>query len=164
MLREFFLKKYLKKVIKQGLSIGTDCYIKHKIDFGSEPYLITIGNHVRITAGVRFITHDGGVWVFRNETALSNADVFGPIVIGNNVHIGSNAIIMPNVRIGDNVVIGCGSIVTKDIPSNSVAVGVPARVIESLDEYREKVLKKCEYTHSMPLDEKRSYLIKKHGK
>ena len=83
------------------------------MDFGSEPYLITIGDHVRITAEARFITHDGGVWVFRNEEKMKDVDVFGTIEIGNNVHLGNDVIIMPNVKIGDNVVIGCGAVVTK---------------------------------------------------
>lgn len=164
MIRELLIRRHINKAVKLGLSIGTNCYIKHKIDFGSEPYLISIGNHVRITAGVRFVTHDGGVWVFRNEKELSNIDVFGPIKIGNNVHIGNNVIIMPNVTIGDNVVIGCGAVVTKDIPSNSVAVGVPARVIESICEYKEKILSKCDFTHSYSPEEKRSYLLKKNEK
>ena len=79
------------------------------------------------------------MWVLRNMKKLENADYFGKIKIGNNVHIGMNVIVMPGVTIGDNVVIGCGAIVTKNIPSNSVAVGVPAKVIESIDEYYEKV-------------------------
>lgn len=161
-INNILLKRHINNAIKNGLTIGEDFYIKSRIDFGSEPYLISIGNHVRITTGVRFVTHDGGVWVFRNENGLKDIDVFGPITIGNNVHIGNNVIIMPNVNIGDNVVIGCGAVVTKDIPSNSVAVGVPAKVIENIDEYKEKVLKKCDYTHSLSTEEKRSFLINKY--
>lgn len=163
-INDLLLKKHIKTAIKNGLAIGNDYYVRTRISFGSEPYLITIGNHVRITAGVRFVTHDGGVWVFRNEEQFNDADVFGPITIGNNVHIGNNAIIMPNVTIGDNVVIGCGAVVTKDVPSNSIVAGVPARVIESVDEYKEKVLQKCVYTHSMSPEEKRSFLTNKYMK
>jgi acetyltransferase-like isoleucine patch superfamily enzyme len=53
----------------------------------------------------------------------------GPITIGNNVWIGINATIVGPVTIGDNAVIGAGSVVLKDIPSNAVAAGVPAKVI-----------------------------------
>lgn len=59
-------------------------------------------------------------------------------MVGNDVYIGNDVIILPGVNIGNKVVIGAGAVVTKDIPDNSVAVGVPARVIESADEYFEK--------------------------
>lgn len=132
--------------------------MQSQVEFGSEPYLISIGNHVRITQGVRFITHDGGVWTLRLEEGLSDIDVFGPIKIGNNVHIGWNAIIMPNVTIGDNCVIAAGAVVTKNIPSNSVAAGVPARVVESIEEYRSKVLNKCVHTKHLSTREKKKYI------
>lgn len=158
---KILLKRHLKKAIKNGLVIGSDYYIHSRVDFGSEPYLISIGDHVRITSGVRFITHDGGVWIFRNEEGFKDIDVFGRIIVGNNVHIGNDAIIMPNVTIGDNVVIGCGAVVTKNVPSNTVVAGVPAKVIESLDEYKSKVAKKCDFTHNMSKKEKQIYLLGK---
>ena len=114
----------------QGV-LGDNCEIFPDVEFGSETYLISIGNQVRITNGVRFVTHDGGAWVLR-ELGLDNIDLFGKITMGNNVHIGWNAIIMPNVSIGNNVVVGAGAVVTKNIPDNSVAVGNPARVIKTL--------------------------------
>ena len=55
-----------------------------------------------------------------------------PIKIGNNVWIGGNVVVLPGVTIGDNVVIGAGSVVNKDIPSNSVAVGNPCKVIKEI--------------------------------
>ena len=107
--------------------------------FGSEPYLVTIGEHVEITAGCVFITHDGGMWSLREwDERYKDLDVFDPIKIGNNVFIGNNSIILPGVTVGDNVVIGAGSVVSRDIPANSVAAGVPARVIRSLEEYGER--------------------------
>ena len=66
----------------------------------------------------------------------------GGVTIGDNCFIGSHSLILPNVTIGDNVIIGSGAIVTKDIPSNTVCGGVPARVICSLDEYRDKIREK----------------------
>lgn len=89
---------------------------------------------------------------------MNNADKFGKIKIGNNVHIGINSIIMPGVTIGDNVIIGCGSVVTKNIPSNSVAVGVPARVIETIEEYYKKNKDKCVYTKNLSSKEKKEYI------
>lgn len=124
---------------KQGAIIGNNCDIHTDASLGTEPYLIHIGNNVRINANVRIFTHDGGLWVVRNlKEEYKNIDVFKSVTIGNNVHIGSNAIIMPGVSIGNNCIIGVGAIVTKNIMNNSVAVGIPARVIESIDEYIEK--------------------------
>ena len=57
-----------------------------------------------------------------------------PIIIGKDVWIGSNATIAPGVTIGDNAGIGAGAVVTKDIPENAVAVGVPAKVIKDVQE------------------------------
>jgi len=59
--------------------------------------------------------------------------VTSPVNIGNDVWIGANVVILPGVTIGNNVVIGAGAVVTKDIPDNSLAVGVPARVIKSIE-------------------------------
>lgn len=144
--------------------LGCNCEIYPKVSFGSEPYLITIGDNVRVTNGVAFITHDGGLWVLRNTGQLKNADSFGRIEVGNNVHIGINATILPGVTIGDNVVIGVGSVVTKDIPSNSVAAGIPARVIETLDDYYNKKKDNVYFTKNMDPKDKKKYLLNKFGK
>lgn len=156
-------EKRTKILKKEGIKIGKSCEIYPNVAFGSEPYLIEIGDNVRITSGCRFVTHDGGIYVLRNLNKLTNADIFGKIKIGNNVHIGLNCIIMPNVTIGNNCIIGCGAVVTKDIPDNSVAVGVPARVIKNIEEYYEKNKNECDYTKSMTAEEKKKYLYKKYN-
>ena len=69
---------------------------------------------------------------------------------------------MPGVTIGSNCIIGCGAVVTKDIPDNSVAAGVPARVIETIDEYYEKVMSNHDVINPNDEDKKREYLIKKY--
>lgn len=94
---------------------------------------------MHITDGVKFITHDGGTLLFRKK--IPDLEITKPIVVGNDVYIGNNVIILPGVTIGNNVVIGAGAVVSKDIPDNSVAVGVPARVIKSTEEYLEKLQK-----------------------
>ncbi len=125
-----------------GIKIGENSrFTGKKISFGSEPFLIEIGDNVTITPGVKFQTHDGGVALFRKEYPGMN--VYGKIKIGNNVFIGEDAMIMYGVTIGDNVVIGARSVVTHDVAPNSLAVGVPARVIKSLDEYRKSSLEKA---------------------
>lgn len=133
--------------------------------FGSEPYLITIGKNVEITAGVVFITHDGAVWTLRNfDEKYKTLDVFGPIKIGDNVFIGNNAVILPGVTIGDNVVIGAGSVVAKSIPANSVAAGNPCRVIRSISEYGERSLEKegAMHTKNLSRQEKRRAMQEAH--
>lgn len=61
-----------------------------------------------------------------------------PIRIGKNCWLGAGVIVMPGITIGDNVVIGAGSIVTKDIPSNVVAVGNPCRILREVNEHDKK--------------------------
>ena len=126
-----------------GVTFGKHVRITGRIDFGSEPFLISIGDNVTITKGTRFITHDGGVGLFRNE--FPGINIFGKITIKNNVFIGNNVIILPNISVGNNVIIGVGSIVTKDIPDNVVVVGIPARVIRTIEEYKQNALKKAVY-------------------
>ena len=141
-----------------GVQVGADCRLLglRPVTFGSEPYLIKLGNHVTVTGGVRFITHDGGVWIFRKE--YPNIDLFAPISIGNNAFIGLNSIIMPGVTIGDNCVIGAGSVVTKDIPANHVAAGVPAVPIRTVSEYKQKCLEQAFNIRNLPEAEKRKHL------
>lgn len=108
--------------------------------FSTEPWLITIGNNVHVTSGCMFVTHDGGTLILRKEEP--DLEWTAPITVGNDVYIGLRTMIMPGVNIGSRVIIGAGSIVTKDIPDNSVAVGVPARVIKTVDKYLEQMKKK----------------------
>lgn len=120
--------------------------------FGSEPWLIAVGSNVYITAGVQFITHDGGTLVLRHEQP--DLEWTAPIEIGDYVYIGVRSIILPNVRIGDRCIIGAGSVVTKDVPSNSVFAGVPARRICSTDEYLQKLRAKSLGCGHLPPAEK----------
>ncbi len=150
-------KKKLEKLKKRGLVIGEGCEILNGYEFGSEPYLVEIGNNVRITRGVNITTHDGGVWVLRHlYPELSDIDCFSRVKISDNCHIGLNATIMPGVTIGKNCIVGAGAVVTHDIPDNSVAVGVPARVIESVEEYRRKSEGSFLHTKMMAWSEKRA--------
>jgi acetyltransferase-like isoleucine patch superfamily enzyme len=123
-----------------GIKFGNNVRITSFPRFGSEPYLIEIGNDVTITRGVAFVNHDGGVAVFRK--ALPGLNVYAKIKVGNNVFIGINSIILPGVTIGNNVVIGAGSIVNKDIPDNVVVAGVPVKIIKTIDEYFHGIMPK----------------------
>ncbi len=139
-----------------GVRVGNNCRLIN-VNFGSEPYLVTLGNHVSATQ-TSFITHDGGVWVFRDKEP--EIDVVAPIKVGDNVFLGLGSIIMPGVTIGDNVVIGAGAVVTKDIPSNCVAVGVPAKPIKSIQEYRAAVDESIIRSKHLSPEEKKKYLLK----
>lgn len=105
--------------------------------FGSEPWLITLGSNVHIVSGCHFVNHDGGVLILRHR--FPKLEVTRRITVGDNVYIGINCTLLPGVTIGSNVVIGAGSVVTRDVPDNCVAAGVPARIVKSLDQYLEKV-------------------------
>ena len=111
-------------------------------DFGSEPYLISIGRHVTISARVAFITHDGATCVFRDQEEYRHVIKYGRIVIHDNCFIGHGSTIMPGVSIGPNSVVGAHSVVTKDVPANTVVGGVPARQLMSTDEYARNALAK----------------------
>ena len=104
--------------------------------FSTEPWLITLGDNVYITDGVKFVCHDGGTLILRKY--VPDLEITKPIIVGNDVYIGIRSTIMPGVTIGNNCIIGAGAVVTQDVPNNSVAAGIPARVIKSIDEYRVK--------------------------
>ena len=132
--------KPLKYLRKAGLNYPDGgLFLYGNVEFGSEPWIITVGNNVHLTDGVKFITHDGGTLLYRKK--IPDLEITKPIVVGDDVYIGNNAIILPGVVIGSNVVIGAGAVVTKNIPDNSVAVGVPAKVIKSADDYLTKLKK-----------------------
>jgi galactoside O-acetyltransferase len=96
-----------------------------------DDYTVTIGDGVLIAPNVTI--SDTGHPV--HPELRKSGEMFSfPVTIGNNVWIGSNVAINPGVTIGDNAVIGAGSVVTKDIPPNVVAAGVPCRVIREINE------------------------------
>ncbi len=143
-----------------GVQVGENCrlYRVTLSTFGSEPYLITMGNRVTVGGGVQFATHDGAVWQFRDK--YPNIDVFGPIVLEDNVFVGINSILLPGVRVGHDSIIGAGSVVTRSIPPKSVASGVPARVVESVEQYRQKVMARALHIRDLPAAEKRRVLMR----
>lgn len=144
-----------KYAFYKGVKIGKGCSIATSY-FGSEPYLIEIGNHVQVTSGVKFFTHGGG-WVFRHK--YPDFDTFGKIKIGNNVYIGNSALILPGVTIGDNVVIGAGSVVTKSVPSDSIIAGNPASYIGSVSELESKLLPFNINSKRLSFEEKKKLLL-----
>lgn len=130
--------EYLKKIGYFG-SIGKHCYLQ-PWNFGTEPKDIYFGNNVHVASGVAFINHDVSVFMLRYmEPETKFKAKTGEIHIGDNVFIGADVILLYGVHIGNNVVIGAGSIITKDIPDNVVAVGSPCKPIGSFDKWKEKM-------------------------
>ncbi|BDF71959.1 maltose O-acetyltransferase [Oscillospiraceae bacterium] len=118
-----------------NIYFGNNCEVNMNCTF-LDDNIIQIGNNALIAPNVQIYTayhptnaiarfgqpgQDGSFAFCKTQTA--------PVIIGDRVWIGGGAIIMPGVTIGDNVVIGAGSVVTKDIPSNSIAYGIPCRVV-----------------------------------
>ena len=117
-------------LISLGLTVGTNFSRQEKtlID-QSHCWLINIGNDVTLAPRVHILAHDAST-----KSSLGYTRI-GIVNIGNNVFIGASSTILPGVTIGDNVVIGAGSVVSRDVPANSVAVGNPAKVVSSYEEY-----------------------------
>ncbi len=136
--------EYLRKN-KVFAAMGKDCiYMGRKVPL--YPNLIRLGENVVMGPNVLFTTHDATHRVLNKMNHGAFAEQYGTqgkpfpekigcISVGDNVFISANTTILYNVKIGSNVIIGAGSVVTKDIPDNSVAVGVPARVISDFDTY-----------------------------
>jgi acetyltransferase-like isoleucine patch superfamily enzyme len=131
---------YVAHLRSLGMAIGDDKVIyaptKCEIDT-TRPWMIEIGHNISITEGVTILAHGYDWSVFKGK----RGDVMGSaghVRIGDNVFSRMNSTILKGVEIDDNVVIGAKSIVTHDTPSNSVAVGDPARSIGDIDDYLEK--------------------------
>lgn len=116
----------------KGVKVGSNCRILIR-SFGSEPFLIEIGNDVTLSSNVRLITHDGATWLIRDESGRRFH--YAPIKIGSSVFVGAGSIVMPGVEIGSNVIIGAGSVVTKSVPDGVIAAGNPARIIGSYENF-----------------------------
>ena len=148
-----------KVAIKNGMHVGKGVSVMGNVNFGSEPYLITLEDRVRISFGVAFVTHDGGTWAFRDMEEYTDVIKYGRIRVGERTFIGCNSTIMPGVTIGKRCVIGAGSVVTKDIPDGCVAAGVPARVIMTTEEYAKKSKESMKpYDKEAYLEDKKAYL------
>lgn len=142
-----------------GVTVGDGCRLigLQRGQFGSEPYLIRIGSHVTITAGVRFITHDGGVWVLRER--YPDIDVVGRITIHDNVFIGTGAILLPGIEIGPNSVVAAGAVVSRDVPAGTVVAGTPAKVIRTVADYEARVLRRATHVRRKPAEVKREVFL-----
>ena len=141
MIRRLLNKLFpFKMAMRNGMKVGKGVSLasKHSVVFGTEPYLIEIKDHVRLSGNVCFLTHDGGTWAFRHKDEYKDIFKYGRIIIGENSFLGYGCTVLPGVTIGKNCVIGAGSVVTKDVPDDMVVAGVPAKIICTTEEYAEK--------------------------
>jgi acetyltransferase-like isoleucine patch superfamily enzyme len=109
---------YLRTFMKMDIHPGARISLKANLDL-TNPRGIHIGEGTYVTFNVVILAHD--------LSRVLHTDTY----IGKNCFIGAHAIIMPGVRIGDQCIIGSGSVVTKDVPAQSVVVGNPAKVVRS---------------------------------
>lgn len=120
---------------KKGAIVGEGTTFFGSVDIDlTRPCLVEIGKNCVFTDGVKLLTH-GYDWSVLKEKYHEMLSSSGKVTVEDNVFIGTNAIILKGVRIGKNTIIGAGSVVTHDIPSNSVATGNPCDVHMSLAEY-----------------------------
>jgi acetyltransferase-like isoleucine patch superfamily enzyme len=130
---------------RRGVRIGKDCEIlTPATNFGTEPWLIELGNRVTISQNVVFLTHDGANRVFRDRLPNSApwGNRFGSIQVLDNSFVGANSILMPDIVIGPNAIVGAGSLVNQSVPPDTVVAGVPIRHIFTLNEYIERYKEK----------------------
>ncbi len=124
-------EKYARHI---GVNIGKNNLITGSGHWSSEPYLITVGSNCQLSK-CKIFTH-GGTQCVRDKHP--DFDIFGKVVIGDYVYIGTDALIMPGVTIGNNVLVAAGSVVTKSVPPGVVVAGNPARILCTVEEYYEK--------------------------
>jgi len=131
----------------RNVSIGNNCILQDNVYIrAGAKGKVVFGKGCMVNSFTRFFGHGGiiigdesqfgpGVTITTTEhdyTKSELPEIFKQVTIGKRVWMGSNVTILPGITIGDNSVIGAGSVVTKDIPPNSVAVGVPAKVIKEI--------------------------------
>lgn len=113
-----------------NITVGKNFYVNHNCVMLDCTH-IRFGNNVLIGPNCGFYTAIHPIDAEERSTFMESAK---PITVGNDVWFGGNVVVLPGVTIGDNVVIGAGSVVTKNIPSNVIAVGNPCKVLRNIDD------------------------------
>ncbi|PKF75406.1 acyltransferase [Chryseobacterium sp. PMSZPI] len=155
---------YLKICLAKGLKVGKNVRFVEVPQFGTEPFLIEIGDETTFSNNVRFINHDGGYNALHFFKKYEDVRAFGRIKIGKQCLLGADTTVMLGVEMGDNCVLGAGSILTTSMPAGTVYAGVPAKFICTIEEYGDKALKNnVMYPRELELDRpKLEAYIKEH--
>jgi len=139
-------QRYIAFLRKKGIKIGQNCMFYQGISTIwidiTRPSLVDIGDNVAFNKNFQLYTHDfaSKVFLHKFKTFIPSS---GRVKIGNNVSFGADCTVLKGATIGDNCFIGLGSIVSKDIPANSVAMGRPAKVVYTIEQYFEQRKKEC---------------------
>jgi len=117
-------------------AMGDFCSVQTNVMI-TDPHYVRMGNNVRLSGCVLF-GHDGSVNML-NRAYHCQIDRVGKIDLRDNVFIGHGAIVLPGVTIGPNAIVAAGSVVSRDVPPNSIVAGMPARRVGDLDAYVERM-------------------------
>lgn len=130
----------------------------YTLEFGTEPYLISIHDNVIVAAAVKFINHDVSVFNMARLLGLRRGDIdkIGGIELFDNCFVGAHTTLMPGCSVGRNSVIAAGSIVTKHVPDGEVWGGIPAKFIMTTEEYARRLQAKSAQFPWMPLEKKKA--------
>ena len=135
---KFFIEPPFRCDYGYNISIGENFYANYNLVI-LDCAKVTIGSNVFVAPNVSLFTAGHPIHFAKRNAEYEFAY---PITIGNNVWIGGNTVINPGVSIGDNSVIGSGSVVTKNIPSDCVAVGNPCRILRAITKDDENFVRK----------------------
>lgn len=150
---QFIQNIYLKLCIAKGLKVGRKVRFVEVPQFGTEPFLIEIGDETTFSNNVRFVNHDGGQNALHFFEKYKDVRTFGRIRIGKQCLIGADTILMPGVEMEDNCILGAGSILTTSMKKGSVFAGIPAKFICTIEEYGDKLLaNNVMYPRNLELD------------
>lgn len=154
-------------------SVGDGCYIEPPLHANWGGRHVHLGDHVYANFNLTLVD-DGPIYIGNNvmfgpsvvittgghpvlpELRLRSAQFNLPVRIGDNVWVGSGVQIMPGVTVGDNAVIGAGSVITRDVPANVVAVGTPCRVVREIGDHDRRF-----YWRDKPIDEPLDELLRR---
>lgn len=149
-------KANVNSCIQRGMKVGKNFNTPDTVYFGTEPYLIEIGDDVNIAANVRFVNHGGTTTLLRKLPGYEDARIFGRIKIGNNCTIGLNAVITQDVQMGNNCILGANSVLSQSMPDNCVFIGNPAQFLCTIEDYGDVVLSNnAEYPRELEQDRKK---------
>ena len=155
-------KSFVDEAKKLGVNIGKNVIIAEGIDWGTEPYLISIGDDSLVSLRVTFINHDGSINVLRNLKNDHTMDIIKPIKIGKNCFIGAESLILYGTNIGDNVIVGARSLVKGELESGFVYAGSPAKKICTVEEFYKKHEGDILHTKQLSPEEKEKFLRDKY--